>query len=113
MDIHITELAGPLTCVRLEGRLDAPGADLIGTRFTASVVAAGRHAVVDMSGVGFLASMGIRLLISSARGLKAKGSRMVLFGAQEMVAEILSQAGVDQIIDVAGTEAEAIELLAS
>ena len=41
--------------------------------------------VVDLSGVGFIASLGRRLLISSARNAKAKSRVMVLFGATTMV----------------------------
>jgi hypothetical protein len=43
-----------------------PGVDQIETRFTASIVPSGKHALVDLSGVTFLSSMGIRMLVATA-----------------------------------------------
>jgi len=112
MDMQVSEIGANVTCVRLSGRLDAPGADTIDIGFTAAVVATGRDAVIDLSGVSFVASMGIRLLIASARGLSLKGANMVLFGAQELVYTALDQAALDQIIPIVATQSEAIERLA-
>ena len=111
MDMQVSELGGNVTCIRLTGRLDAPGADTIDTRFTAAAVTQGRDAVIDLSGVTFVASMGIRLLIASARGLKQKGATLVLFGAQELVANALDQAALDQIIPIVATERQALDRL--
>ena len=113
MDMLVSEIGAGVTCVRLSGRLDAPGADSIDTRFTAAVVTPGRDAVIDLSGVSFVASMGIRLLIASARGVRLKGANMVLFGAQELVYTALDQAALDQIIPIVTTEQQAIEQLAA
>lgn len=112
MDMQVSEIGGNVTCIRLTGRLDAPGAGSIDTRFTATVVAQARDAVIDLSGVSFVASMGIRLLIASARGLSLKGANMVLFGAQDLVYTALDQAALDQIIPIVATESEAIARLA-
>lgn len=110
MDMDVSESGGNTTCVRLRGRLDAAGADRIGLRFTAAVVAQARPAVIDLSDVGFIASMGIRLLISAAKGLNLKGgAKMVLFGAQPMVQEVLEQAAIDQIVDIAANEHDALQ----
>ena len=68
MDMQIERRSDGVVKVELAGRLDAPGAEQIGTRFTAAAGgAAGLRVIVDLSGVEFLASMGMRLLISSAR----------------------------------------------
>jgi anti-anti-sigma factor len=75
------------------------------------VVTRGRDTVVDLSGVSFVASMGIRLLIASARGLRQKGATLVLFGAQGLVYTALDQAALDQIIPIVATEQQAIERL--
>jgi anti-anti-sigma factor len=103
-----TRIADTTTCVRLQGRLDAAGADAIGTRFTAVVVSQGQPAVVDLSGVDFIASLGLRLLISSAKGLALKGQRMALFGATELVQGIFDDAALDQLLPIVATEAEAL-----
>jgi anti-anti-sigma factor len=108
VEMTLTELEGPVTRVSLNGRLDAPGADRIGVRFTGAVAAHGRNAIVDLSNVTFIASLGLRLLISTARSLHLKGGRMILVGPSELVKEVLDEAAIDQIIPVVGTEAEAL-----
>jgi anti-anti-sigma factor len=112
MDMQIERLDDDVVKVGLAGRLDAAGADQIGTRFTAAAAgSAGLRVIIDLSGVDFLASMGIRLLISSARAQHGKGGRLVLFGARPLVAEVLEQAAIDQIIPTVSPEADALARL--
>jgi anti-anti-sigma factor len=75
------------------------------------VVSQARHAVIDLSRVDFLASMGIRMFIASARGLHLKGAKMVLFGAQPLVWSVLEHVALDQIIPIVATEELALERL--
>ena len=112
VDMTVSELAGRATCVRLNGRLDAVGADQIGVRFAASVASANRPALIDLAEVSFVASLGIRLLISTARSMASKGQPMVLFGAGELVRGVLDDVALDQIIPIVDTEAEALATLA-
>ncbi len=109
----VADATDAITRVHLAGRLDAAGADAIGLRFTATVVAKSQDAVIDLSGVTFIASLGLRLLISAARGVVGKGHRIALFGATEFVQGILDDAAIDQIMPVVATEDEAIAELAA
>ena len=113
MDMHVTELDGPITCVRLDGRLDAAGADAIGLRFTATLAGSGRPALVDLSGCSFVASMGIRLLISTGRALQQKGGKLVLFGAQPLVQTVFEDAALDQLLPLVATQADALDALSA
>ena len=113
MDMATRTLESDVRCIALTGRLDAPGADHIDTAFTTAVMALGGAVLVDLSGVSFIASMGIRLLIASARSLHAKGGQMVLFAAQPLVYTVLDQAALDQIIPLAATQQEALERLSA
>jgi|JI10StandDraft_1071094.scaffolds.fasta_scaffold112109_4 anti-anti-sigma factor len=112
MDFDLTQRDANVVCVRLRGRLDSAGADSIGTRFTAAVVSSAQQVVVDLSGLSFLASMGIRLFISSARALAQQGGRLVMFGAPEMVQTVLDHVALDQMIPIVATETQALERLA-
>jgi anti-anti-sigma factor len=94
--------------VQLNGRLDIGGADAIGTRFTAAAAGVGQPVIVDLSRVSFISSMGIRLLIATARALHQKGGRMALFGAQPIVQEVLDGVALDQIVPVVASESEAL-----
>ncbi len=109
MDMQSSALDSGVTHIRLHGRLDAPGADRIGLHFSAAAGAGTGQVVVDMSGVVFIASMGIRLLISSARNARAKHGLMVLYGASDLVQDVLEQMAIDQIMPIVATEAQALE----
>ena len=111
MEMDVSELDGNLTCIRLVGRLDSPGVDRIEPGFIVATVSVGRHAIVDLSGVSFLASMGIRMFISGARSLHQKGARLVLFGAPDLVKNVLDHVALDQIIPIVATQSQAVETL--
>ena len=102
---------GPLE-IQLTGRLDAAGAEAIGLRYTAAVVGASQSAIVDLSAVGFVASLGIRLLVSAAKAARLKGRRMVLFAAQPEVQDTFEQAALEQILDITDSRAAALALIA-
>ena len=110
MELQMFDL-GSASRIALHGRLDTPGVDQIETRFTASVVSPANHALVDLSGVTFVSSMGIRMLIGTARSLNLKKAKMVLFGPQPLVKESLDHVSLSDVIPVVATEAQALELL--
>ena len=108
MDMDVTELDARVIRVRLSGRMDTPGVDRGETRFLAGVVAPGRPALVDLSGVTILTSMGLRLLISAARSLAQKHAKLVLYGAPTLIHEVLENAAMGQIMPIVATEPEAL-----
>jgi len=99
MKMEIAEEDG-VTRVGLVGRLDTPGVDAIETRLTAAVVPRGVRAIVDLSGVEFIGSLGLRMLITITRALTRRGGKMVLYGPQGFVAQVLETASLDDIIPV-------------
>lgn len=101
MDIAIEELGPDVACIMLDGRLDTAGVDAVETRFNAAVVAPGRHALLNLAGVSFVSSMGVRLLITAARSLQQRGRQLVLYGAMPLVQETLENVAIDQIIPLA------------
>ena len=92
-----------ITRIRLEGRLDIAGAEDVDLRLAGICSTVARGAVVDLSGVTFLASMGIRTLISNAQTLERRGAAMALFAPSPLVTEVLSSVGIDRLIPVLDT----------
>ena len=94
--------------IALSGRLDGPGSAEIATKFAALSTAAKRRVVVDLTGVTFLASIGIREVLSNAKALQQKGGRMVLFvGDNPAVTKTLEATGIDTLIPMFADAAEA------
>ena len=110
MEFELTEL-GNAARVSLVGRLDAPGVERIETRFMASVVPKARNTAVDLTGVTFVSSMGLRLLISAARSLSQKKAKLVLFGPQPLVKESLDHASLGDMIPILADKTQALALL--
>ncbi|MRW93933.1 STAS domain-containing protein [Duganella sp. FT80W] len=110
MTIAYTDVNDTLRRVALTGRLDIAGTDAIALQFTALTAAAHQRAVVDLSAVDFLASIGIRAIVANARAMQARGSRMVLFvGDNAPVAKTLSTTGIDAVIPMFSDLAQADE----
>ncbi len=112
MDIEVSQPSAGVCKVALSGRLDTPGVDQVETRFTAAATSARNDVVVDLSGVTFLASMGIRMLISAARTKQNVKRRFVLCGAQPLVREVLDHVSIDLIVPVVADEQQALAKLA-
>ncbi len=99
MDMVIDELEGGITNVALRGRLDTHGAEAIDLRF--SVIAGSKHAVVvDLSEVDFLASLGIRVLLTSAKAVQRKGGKLVIVTPEGNVLMVLRTAGIETLIPI-------------
>jgi anti-anti-sigma factor len=109
MDMQFTDVGG-ITKAVLGGRLDSLSVGEVETRFIANIVPKEQPAVVDLSQVSFIASLGIRMLLGTARSLGRNGAKLVLFGATEPVMEIIETTALTEIIPVVGSEAEALAL---
>lgn len=112
MQLDVIETSDSLTRLALSGRLDTEGAGAIETTFNALTVARGKPALVDISGVTFLASMGIRVLVTAAKALHRHRLKLVLVAPQPLVADVIRTAAIDTLVDVAEDEPHALALLA-
>ncbi len=97
--------------VTLAGRMDIQGTQDIDMKFTALTATKKAAVLVDMSDVEFLASIGMRTLLSNAKANAAKGGKMVLFNPQPMVKDVLETLGVASLIPVYDDLAAAKEAL--
>ena len=109
MEMEVT-FADEVARIKLRGRLDTPGVDGIETKLTSSVVPDGRNAVVDLSEVSFIASMGLRMFIGIAKALKRKQATIVLYAPQSQVNEIFATVLLSNIVPVVADEAEAMRI---
>jgi len=107
MKMESVDLGPRLVKITLAGRLDTPGVDSIETRFIATLVPNANNAVIDMSQVDFISSMGIRMLVSAARSLKMRQAALSLFGVQDQVNQVLELVAIGQMIPVCKSEGEA------
>lgn len=100
MDLTLVEQASDVTVVALHGRLDTPGVDRVEARFNAALIRPRKHGIVDMSGVEFLSSMGVRMLLAAAKALGRQGGKLVLVAPRPLVQGALRHSAVDELLPV-------------
>ena len=111
MEMQVSEVDG-VKKVSLFGRLDSSGVDVIETQFSATIVPAGASTIVDLTELTFLASLGVRMFISTTRALSWRGGKLVMYGARPAVLEIIETMGFSDIVPLVEGEAEALALVA-
>ena len=111
MEMDVSEPTASHLKLALKGRMDTAGVDRIEARLTATVVPRGQNVLVDLSQVDYVASMGVRMLISIARALSRKNVRLVLFAPQEGVLEVFESISLGDIITIRLSEADAVAAL--
>lgn len=100
MQLQLGDAVDGILALSLIGRLDTPGVDHIETQLTAHLVPRGARAIVDLSQVTFIGSGGIRMFITIARALGRRGGKLVLFGAQPLVAQVFDTTSLNTIVPV-------------
>jgi anti-anti-sigma factor len=99
MAIEYQDISATLRTVSISGRMDLVGTDEIATRFAALTASNARRIVVDLTAVVFLASIGIRAIITNAKAMQQRGGRMVIcVGDNQAVSKTLETTGVDSLI---------------
>lgn len=81
------------------GRLDAAGVVAVEPGLTRAVQTHDRLAL-DLSGVPYMASMGLRLLMAAARTLEKRGGRLVVTNPPSEVEAVLAIAGLEKPLRV-------------
>ena len=110
MQIVISDEAGPTAKLGLTGKLDVAGAEVIAIPL-ATLAGGKKGVVIDMSGVTFLASIGIRHLVSATKTLSRKGGKLVLLNPTDAVKDVLVTSGVTDLMPIVATESAAYDLI--
>lgn len=100
MEIAAETLEGGIVKIVLAGRMDIVGTQVIDLKLAGHTAAANAAYIVDVSGVSFLASIGIRALLSTAKAVRGRGGRIALLGPDENVDRTLRTAGIDTLIPI-------------
>src|SRR5215467_14579825 len=109
MNLYVAELDNGITKVSLSGRLDIDGALKIDKEFTA-IAEKKKRVLVDLAGVTFIASLGIRTLITGAKAASNNGGKLVLLNPQPNVERLLRTSYIDTVLPIISdaTDLEAV-----
>ena len=99
MEFIYSELNGT-RIIKLIGKLDSAGFIDVDLKFTIHCAGENARVLVDLSGVSFLSSIGIRMLTMNAKSLSARHGKMVLFNPSREVKRVLEMAGIPSMIPI-------------
>src|SRR5271166_7077107 len=96
MDMKVSQADDEITRIDLDGRFDIQGAEDVDARF-GELAESSKAMIVDLSKVSFIASLGIRTLMLSAKTLIRRGADLVVCGANENVDKVLRGTGFNEV----------------
>ena len=100
MDMTVINADDELTHVKLRGRVDLDTIGDLDREFTRQTVTRRKDVIVDMSDVDYMASIGLRMLITAAKALDKFGASMVLLSPHPDVEDVLRTAGFDKVMPI-------------
>jgi anti-anti-sigma factor len=100
MLLTVTELEDGIKIITLEGRMDIDGTQKIDTRLTVATASESANVIVDLSGVEFMSSIGIGVLVRSANALKQRQGKIVLLNPQPGVFKVLEATQINTVIPI-------------
>lgn len=102
MDLRLEDsVHGEATVVAVAGELDALSAPQLDAHLTGLWADRPNYLVVDLSGVEFLDSTGLGVLIKSLTHLRENGAEMALVANTPRVTKVLTITGMDSVMTVA------------
>ncbi|MBI5309759.1 MAG: STAS domain-containing protein [Actinobacteria bacterium] len=88
------------TCLLCSGELDIGTADALKRALDEVDFAAGSRVTIDLSGVGFMDSTGLRLLIAAHRSAQEGGSELAVVTGESPARRVLELTRMDEHINV-------------
>lgn len=92
-----------ITVVILEGRLDATAAPEAQRAFSDVLTEGVRHVLVDLSGVEYVSSGGIRAIVMLYKGVERENGEVKLCGLTPFVAEVFEITNLKAMFEICTT----------
>ena len=100
--------SGSIVTLEVTGRFDADTFQQFEQSLEAVVDETDRGLIVDCAGLTHIESVGLRVLLLSAKSLARRGTELTICSLSDPVQEILKIAGFDRILAIHDTKAEAV-----
>jgi anti-sigma B factor antagonist len=107
LDVSTTS-EGTCAVVRVDGEIDLDNASDLSEVAIAAMREIGPSIVLDLSGVTFMDSTGLKVLLAVHRRAELAGGRLVLAGPTRSVNRVVSITGFDQMFTVCEDVAAAV-----
>lgn len=106
MDVS-TEVTDGVTIYRIAGRIDSASGPALDTAVKAGLTGATPRVMIDMSGVSYVSSAGLRAVLLAAKHVKNANGNLAVFGLQPAVGVVFSVSGISNLVTIGTDEADA------
>ena len=100
MRLHYSDIDNNTRLIKLSGTLDIYGVSDVEVDFVRLCTGDNVCVLVDLSKVDYISSIGIPLLINSAKSLVRQGGKMALLKPQKSVENVLELTGIPLMIPI-------------
>jgi anti-anti-sigma factor len=94
---------GDVNLVSLEGNLDISASEQFDSELGSQIDGGARKIILDFSGVKFVASTGLRMILKAAQRMKAENGLLHICCVNETVMEVFQMTGFDTILAISDT----------
>jgi anti-anti-sigma factor len=96
-----------ITTLAFSGRIDASSSTGMEEDLVRVMDEGHRHIIVDLSGVEYMSSAGLRVLLATLKRIKAMKGELRLCGLQPFVREVFDMTGFSKLFTITETVSEA------
>jgi anti-anti-sigma factor len=100
---------GGVIVVSPHGRIDSTTSALLDRHLQGLAAAGQTRVVVDFTGVDYISSAGLRVLLALAKRGRDQKGRVALFGMNDSVRQVFDLAGFVALFTITPTRAEAVQ----
>ncbi|MBL0170990.1 MAG: STAS domain-containing protein [Gemmatimonadaceae bacterium] len=104
-----TRTLGDVTIAAITGSLDSASSPVAKNALDAVVAGGARKLAVDFTALDYVSSAGLRVLLGTAKQVKASGGALRMFGLNASVREVFEISGFATILPVFPGEGEALQ----
>jgi len=107
MEINVSEMRR-VRLFEIVGRVDSSNANELGSVLDRAADDGNNNLVLDLSGVDYMSSAGLREMVRILKRVKRSGGDLRIANPSERVREVLELAGLDSIFEIYPTQVEAV-----
>lgn len=102
------EKKGDVLVLKFKGRLDAISSPAAEKKVFESINNGQTKLLLDFTGVDYLSSAGMRMLLSITKKLKALSGKLVVCSITTNVMDVLKMSGFDHVLELSKNEEDAL-----
>ena len=97
-----------IVVVEVEGKMNTTDSPEAGAYLDELIAEGTTQILLNLAGVDFVASTGLRVILATGKKLMAAGGKLVICGLNPTVKEVFRMSGFSQMFTVLETEAEGL-----